>query len=145
MQSHYDRSSQNPSGLVKQAYSAFVLLSPNTKPRKWHLTAYFTYTDLPNIPTVDKDAILRKIAVPPGMYRSGKARSRNDDDEGMSDYDRNCSSSPPPHGHGVRYSLPPLHSAVAPHSGYAGPSRMHTARMSEDERVIHLLNSHHIR
>lgn len=36
---HYDRSSQQPMGLVKQAYSAWVQLSSNARPRKWHLTA----------------------------------------------------------------------------------------------------------
>lgn len=80
--SHYDRSEQHPGGLVKQAYSAWVLGHFDTKPRKWHLTAYFTYSDLPRLPTIDQDPTLRGVTVPAGMYRSGKARSRNSDATG---------------------------------------------------------------
>jgi hypothetical protein len=75
--SHYDRSNQHPMGLVKQAYSAWVHIAPNVRPKKWHLTAYFTYSDLQNIPTIDHDPILRRITLPQGVYKSGKARSRN--------------------------------------------------------------------
>ncbi|KAI0323234.1 hypothetical protein GY45DRAFT_1376474 [Cubamyces sp. BRFM 1775] len=78
-QSHYERSDYHLSGLVKQAYSAKVLLPGGAKPRKWHLTAYFTYDDLPNIPTVDQDPLLQAVSVPPGVYTSSKARSRNSD------------------------------------------------------------------
>ena len=78
-QSHYERSDHHPTGLVKQAYSAWVMESVNAKPRKWHLTAYFTYADLPSIPTTDQDPLLSRITVPPGIYKSGKARSRASD------------------------------------------------------------------
>jgi hypothetical protein len=77
--SHFDRSPNRPLGLVKQAYSAYVSVSPTSRPRKWHLTAYFTYADLQNLPTIDSDPSLRSITVPPGVYRSGKARTRNSD------------------------------------------------------------------
>lgn len=77
--SHFDRSPNRPLGLVKQAYSAYVSTSPTSRPRKWHLTAYFTYADLQNLPTIDCDPKLKSITVPPGVYRSGKARSRNSD------------------------------------------------------------------
>ncbi|KAH7104042.1 Gti1/Pac2 family-domain-containing protein [Auriculariales sp. MPI-PUGE-AT-0066] len=77
-----------PQGLVKQTYSAFVHgqgpLRPDgspAKPRKLHLTAYLTYADVPNLPTIDLDPVLRVIAIPPGVYRSAKARSRQVDIE----------------------------------------------------------------
>jgi len=152
--SHYDRSEQHPTGLVKQAYSAWVLGQPNSKPRKWHLTAYFTYADLPQIPTVPDDSILRGIAVPTGMYRSGKARSRNSDAGTPA-----MSPSPPPYVHGSsmravsprpvveeRTTLPSLHSAIA---SYPRPptyvsGRSHDVRSAEDARMIGMLNSRHI-
>jgi Gti1/Pac2 family transcription factor len=93
--SHYDRSNHHPMGLVKQAYSAWVQLAPNTKPKKWHLTAYFTYSDLQHIPTIDHDPILQRITIPPGIYKSGKARSRNSVSYG-DDHGSNGPQSPPP-------------------------------------------------
>lgn len=153
--SHYDRSSQHPGGLVKQAYSAWVTLAPNAKPQKWHLTAYFTYSDLQNIPTIDQDPILRKLVVPAGIYRSGKARSRNDMDSGMMDYGPNSSgsssASPPPMSfgtshhtpHPAAHNLPSLHSAIPSHGGHALQSRNH-GRLPEDQRMIQMLNSRHI-
>jgi len=87
-------------GLVKQAYSAWVQLAPNARPRKWHLTAYFTYLDLPNIPTIDRDQLLSRINVPPGIYKSGKARSRNSvgvaEENGCSSLSSTSSNSPSP-------------------------------------------------
>ncbi|PAV23491.1 Gti1 Pac2 family containing [Pyrrhoderma noxium] len=67
---HFDRSAHRPSGLVKQAYSALVMVSPGSQPRKWHLTAYFTYDDLQHLPSIDNDPTLRSIIVPEGVYRS---------------------------------------------------------------------------
>ncbi|EJD44185.1 hypothetical protein AURDEDRAFT_65516 [Auricularia subglabra TFB-10046 SS5] len=74
------RSSTTAAGLVKQTYSAFVHNNaPGGKPRKWHLTAYLTYADVSHLPTIDLDPTLRSIVIPPGMYRSAKARSRQVD------------------------------------------------------------------
>ncbi|KAI0063420.1 hypothetical protein BV25DRAFT_427505 [Artomyces pyxidatus] len=153
--SHYDRSEQHPTGLVKQAYSAWVLEHPNTKPRKWHLTAYFTYADLPRIPTVDQDPTLRGVTVPVGMYRSGKARSRNSD----ASLPASPSTSPPPYGRSSAgtssqvspsriadpsAALPSLHTALAPRLHDTHAARWgHDPRHAEDQRVIQILNSRH--
>ncbi|KAI0071755.1 hypothetical protein K474DRAFT_1775962 [Panus rudis PR-1116 ss-1] len=152
-QSHYERSDHHPSGLVKQAYSAWVLESVNAKPRKWHLTAYFTYADLPSIPTVDQDPVLRRITVPPGVYKSGKARSRTSDASSSSS--PSAPSSPRPSSPSAKYStsnhggqrehivLPSLQSAIAnthvhrPSSHQQAPR----ARLAEDQRMIQMLNS----
>ncbi|KZV92178.1 hypothetical protein EXIGLDRAFT_675436 [Exidia glandulosa HHB12029] len=73
------RASTTP-GLIKQTYSAFVHnTGPGAKPRKWHLTAYLTYADVSTLPTIDLDPTLRAIIIPPSMYRSAKARSRQVD------------------------------------------------------------------
>jgi Gti1/Pac2 family transcription factor len=159
--SHYDRSSQHPMGLVKQTISAQVMLAPNTRPRKWHLTAYFTYSDLPNIPTIEQDPILRKIVVPQGIYLSGKSRSRNSDGGSAN----RSTSSPPPSSPqmGSTYyplypppssprpdaSVPPIlpsiHAAVPDmRYGHSPQSRSNLRRPSEDQRMIHMLNSRHI-
>jgi hypothetical protein len=163
---HYDRSNHHPKGLVKQAYSAKVSLSPTAKARKWHLTAYFTYEDLEKIPTIDQDAMLQKVTVPPGVFRNGKTRSRNSglqqgrrghssDTETSSSL---ASSSPKPTytttscrtmsddsaGRGDRrLVLPPLQSTLThAHSRHNGH---HRARSAEDQRVIQMLNSRHNR
>ena len=83
-------------GLVKQTYSAFVHGQPPGpngapgKPRKLHLTAYLTYADVANLPTVDMDPVLRVLAIPAGVYRSAKARSR------QVDIENTYASQPPP-------------------------------------------------
>jgi hypothetical protein len=65
----------NSAALVKQAYSAWVT-DPKTNQRcKYHLTAYFTFDDLPHIPTVESQSELRTIVIPQGVYRSGKSRT----------------------------------------------------------------------
>ncbi|KAI0707868.1 Gti1/Pac2 family-domain-containing protein [Earliella scabrosa] len=153
-QSHYERSDHHPMGLVKQAYSAWVSTSANAKPRKWHLTAYFTYADLPNIPTVDKDPLLSKIQVPSGVYRSGKARSRNSD--ASISAAPSPPSSPAPAGASRPSSplqsstrgkkdgvvLPSLHSAIAnTPMHFAGSHHRTNPRMAEDQRMIQMLNS----
>lgn len=154
-QSHYERSDHHPLGLVKQAYSAFVFTSVNAKPRKWHLTAYFTYADLPSIPTVDQDPLLRTVAVPPGVYKSGKARSRNSD--ASTSGIPSPPSTPSPGSSGSRPSspmqtsprakkdgvvLPSLQSAIA-HTpmGFANSHHLTRPRMAEDQRMIQMLNS----
>ncbi|GLB34730.1 putative gti1/Pac2 family protein [Lyophyllum shimeji] len=78
--SHQDRTTLQHPGLVKQAYSAWVSPDPRMKPQKWHLTAYFTYAELTSLPTIDRDPLLRRIILPSGIYRSGNARSRCDED-----------------------------------------------------------------
>ncbi|EIN07191.1 hypothetical protein PUNSTDRAFT_45659 [Punctularia strigosozonata HHB-11173 SS5] len=153
-QSHYERSEHRPLGLIKQAYSAYVTLpgSSSAKPRKWHITAYFTYADLPNIPTVDQDRDLRRIQVPSGVYRSGKARSRQNSDLGMSTLTLTETPSPsvsprPPTRMGTpgpAYMLPPLHSALGGSEGGLGRPRL-DGRMVEDQRMIRMLNAAHNR
>jgi hypothetical protein len=75
----------NHPGLVKQTYSALVSLpstsgTPNV--RKWHLTAYLEQSNLADLLTVDTDPILCDIQLPPGMYRSGKSRQRQNNSDG---------------------------------------------------------------
>lgn len=144
-QSHYDRSDRHPLGLVKQAYSAWVIDSVNAKPRKWHLTAYFTYSDLPSIPTVDQDQLLRTITVPPGIYRCGKARSRNSDATSSSSGSPQRPTTPmsPSRSRADSIVLPSLHSAIAPGqiNTHSGQHRQHSARLAEDQRMIQMLNS----
>ncbi|KAJ3712291.1 Gti1/Pac2 family-domain-containing protein [Lentinula raphanica] len=147
---HQDRSGGTHPGLIKQAYSAWVTLSPNAKPRKWHLTAYFTYSDLPSIPTIDRDPILSKITVPSGIYHGGKSRSKSEDDGVY-----NAPSSPNLATHHTSVHAPPTRSstpllpsfqatvgpyALNPRSAYPQTG----SRMSEDHRVIHMLNSRHV-
>jgi hypothetical protein len=149
-------------GLVKQAYSAWVLLAPNNRPRKWHLTAYFTYSDLPTIPSIDQDPILRKITVPAGIYRSGKARSRNSAG-GSPDYRSTSSwaiaSMPQPSMGSTHYPLypsprssecsvpmlPSIHGTIAERNTHSSQSPSRGTRPAEDQRVIQILNSRHIR
>ncbi|KAG8873803.1 hypothetical protein FRC20_007457 [Serendipita sp. 405] len=62
-------------GLVKQAYSAYVTHPGTSVRRKFHLTAYFTYADLANLPTLESEPSLWNIVIPQGVYRSGKSRT----------------------------------------------------------------------
>lgn len=150
--SHYDRSEQRTTGLVKQTYSAWVLADPQ-RPQRWHLTAYLTFADLPHLPTPDQDTTLRSVVAPPGMYRSGKTRSRNSD-AGISSAAPSPPASPSPYGRSAYpnppasrpgESLPSLHTAIAPshHDGH-GVRRHHDSRAPEDQRMIQMLNSRHI-
>lgn len=142
--SHQDRTAYHHPGLVKQAYSAWVSFSPDSRPQKWHITAYFTYADLPHLPTVDHDHLLRKIIVPNGMYRSSHSRTRGDHDKGddAAHGDRSLHGDANPHA-----TLPSL-AAVCAHPPPPSPMRPplpHVARLPEDQRVIHMLNSRHVR
>ncbi|KAF9052995.1 Gti1/Pac2 family-domain-containing protein [Panaeolus papilionaceus] len=146
--SHQDRTANHHPGLVKQAYSAWVNLHPQTKPQKWHLTAYFTYADLPHLPTIDHDPLLRKIIVPSGIYRSGKTRSRTDDDELVGSVSNRLpgSDEASPYTERMLPSLSSIQSAVAPPSAASlAGVRSHGARLPEDQRMIQMLNSRHIR
>lgn len=112
------------------------------------MTAYFTYADLPAIPTVDQDTHLRAVTVPSGVYRSGKARSRNNSDLGLSgltlsDTSRAGTPRPPTRmgSPNPTYMLPPLHSALAP--GDAASRARIDSRMMEDQRMIQMLNAAH--
>lgn len=152
-QSHYERSDHHPTGLVKQAYSAWVMESVNAKPRKWHLTAYFTYADLPSIPTTDQDPLLSRITVPPGIYKSGKARSRASDamppspspshpSRPSSPAPRHNTSSGGSQGRREHIVLPSLQSAIANTSLHRQNPHQHPhARIPEDQRMIQMLNS----
>ena len=62
-------------GLVKQAYSAYVTQPGTSIRKKLHLTAYFTYGDLANLPTLESEPTLWNILIPQGVYRSGKSRT----------------------------------------------------------------------
>ncbi|KAF8643862.1 hypothetical protein AX16_008878 [Volvariella volvacea WC 439] len=137
--SHQDRNAHPHSGLVKQAYSAWVTTDPRSKPQKWHLTAYFTCADLPHLPTIDQDPLLRKIIVPANIYRSGKARSRNEEDGRSS----NESSPRPSQPDRILPSLSTLQAALGAPSPFLlhHASRPHGARLAEDQRVIQILNS----
>lgn len=146
--SHQDRTPYHHSGLVKQAYSAYVVSDPYNRLQKWHLTAYFTYTDLPHLPTVDHDPVLSRIVVPAGIYRTGKARSRSEEDDSPPSA---RSSRPPESSPGTPCELPQLPSlstiqstTAAPPSG-GSPPRLHGQRLPEDQRIIEMLNSRHIR
>lgn len=100
--------------------------------------AYFTYADLPNIPTVDRDPTLCSLSVPLGVYRSGKTRTRNPDTA--------LGVSPPPPS---QASAGPSGSAIRSGSGdrmLAPPQsdrnpRPAAPRAAEDERMIQMLNS----
>ncbi|KAJ7157020.1 Gti1/Pac2 family-domain-containing protein [Mycena crocata] len=137
--SHQERSNVvHRGGLVKQAYSAWVVVHPNSLPRKWHITAYFRYDDLPHIPTVDRDPCLRKIIVPVGLYRSGKTKNRSDDEDSPT----NSPLSARPlmaraHTDIPSPTLPSMFSVV---DLYGPVSHSHGSRLSEDQRVIRMLN-----
>ncbi|KAJ7775164.1 Gti1/Pac2 family-domain-containing protein [Mycena metata] len=141
--SHQERSTTLHHGLVKQAYSAWVVAHPNAMPRKWHITAYFRYDDLPHIPTVDRDPCLRKIIVPVGLYRSGKTRSRSDGEDSPSSAS-SWPSSPRSH-RGARANRPPIDvpspSLPSMFSVMDISRTVHSpTRLSEDQRVIRILN-----
>ncbi|KAJ7085799.1 Gti1/Pac2 family-domain-containing protein [Mycena belliarum] len=143
--SHQERSTNVHRGLVKQAYSVWVGVHPNSVPRKWHITAYFRYEDLPHIPTVDRDPCLRRIIVPVGLYRSGKTKNRGDGEDGspVTSYMPLTHESPRrsmasrTHTDTPCPALPSMFSAME----LGGPpSPTHGTRLSEDQRVIRLLN-----
>lgn len=154
---HYDRGSHHPKGLVKQAYSALVSLSPHTKTQKWHLTAYFSYDDLEDIPTVDQDPMLQRITVPAGIFRNGKARAKDNtgSEERCQNSDTTSStSSPPPsplenkvvmRASNDPVILPPLRATISDVLAGSPQYGRVTTRPKEDQRLIHILNSRHIR
>ncbi|TFK76223.1 hypothetical protein BDN72DRAFT_225151 [Pluteus cervinus] len=136
--SHQDRNSNPHPGLVKQAYSAWVTPDARTKPQKWHLTAYFTYADLHNLPTIDGDPVLCKIIVPANIYRSGKARSRNEDESRLGHIETGSRSTP---SERVPPTLPSLQATVGAVVVPMTHTRSHGMRIAEDQRVIQMLNS----
>jgi Gti1/Pac2 family transcription factor len=137
--SHQDRATNHHPGLVKQAYSVWVMVSPNSRPEKWHLTAYFTYAELPHLPTIDRDPNLRTVIVPPGIYRSAKTRTRSDD--GFSSRGGSPLSSRP-----NSYSLPSISTLQVTPPPPGPPTHVsYGTRLPEDERLIHMLNSRHVR
>ena len=143
--SHQDRTTIHHPGLVKQAYSVWVMVKPNTRPQKWHLTAYFTYAELPHLPTIDRDPNLRAVIVPPGIYRSAKTRSRTDDDE-LSGRGGSPVSSVPNSYLTPMLALPSLSTLQVTPPPAGPPAQMsYGTRLPEDERLIHMLNSRHVR
>ncbi|KAJ7444830.1 Gti1/Pac2 family-domain-containing protein [Mycena latifolia] len=143
--SHQERSTNVHRGLVKQAYSAWVVVHPNSIPRKWHITAYFRYDDLPHIPTVDRDPCLRKIIVPMGLYRSGKTRNRSDGEECSSVASYRPSSPGSHRGSAASRThtdmpFPTLPSMFSAMDLCGHTSQISGARLSEDQRVIRILN-----
>ncbi|KAJ7074312.1 Gti1/Pac2 family-domain-containing protein [Mycena amicta] len=135
--SHQERSASIHRGLVKQAYSAWVMARPNSRPRKWHIIAYFIHDDLPLIPTVDHDSCLRNIIVPDGLYRSGKTRDSTDEESPST-----CIESSPKMARSLsrrsgvdmpRPTLPSMFSAM-------DLSNQGGVKLTEDQRVIRILN-----
>lgn len=109
------------------------------------LLAYFGYDDLPHIPTVDRDPCLRKIIVPVGLYRSGKTRNRSDGEDRPSSPtyspsspgSRRATAASRSHTNMPSPMLPSMFSAM----DLCGPtSQAHGPRLSEDQRVIRMLN-----
>lgn len=139
--SHQDRTTVQHPGLVKQAYSAWVSPDPRSKPQKWHLTAYFTYSELSTLPTIDREPLLQRIIVPSGIYRSGNARSRSDEE--IPTVRRPNPSSG--RSENRTPQLPSLQLTVPEsHSGIRIQHRPIGTRLPEDHRVIQMLNSRHI-
>ncbi len=146
--SHQDRATNHHPGLVKQAYSAWVMPNPHTRPQKWHITAYFTYAELAHLPTIEHDPMLQRIIVPAGIYRTGKTRSRSADDELAGPSGSGMGDGSP----GEMFPNNSLPSLAAIQSGVnmyppnpSMPRPPHGARLPEDQRVIQMLNSRHIR
>lgn len=142
--SHQDRATTHHPGLVKQAYSAWVLPNPYSRPQKWHLTAYFTYAELPHLPTIDHDPMLRTIIVPSGIYRTGKARSRGDDEIPMGSRQYPNQLQQDPNAQLTLPSLSSIHTEVGTLPAPT-PSRTSGTRLPEDQRLIQMLNSRHIK
>ena len=111
--------------------------------RKWHLTAYFNNADYPSLPTISDDPRLRSVAVPRGMYRSGKSRQSArslqadlgssamngehpyDASESFRDAFETSSASSSPvyeYGPGTRRSSPPSPFSSRPSSSQQSPS-----------------------
>jgi len=142
-------------GLVKQSYTAYVQ-SPYNRVRKWHLTAYRTDADVPNLPTIDDDPLLKAVVVPRSVFHSGKARSRQLDIQDTSSGLPFAGAS----SHGWRstaawpdsspHPVPLLHhvnsaSAVTPNAGQPEAPVLADAlqeqhdRLAEDQRIISML------
>ncbi|KAF8590074.1 hypothetical protein K439DRAFT_1382718 [Ramaria rubella] len=128
--SQYPRGGGQPMGLVKQAYSAWITDPRNSRRRKWHITAYFTQADLNGLPTPVEDACLRNVAIPSGIYRSGKARTRDPEPDGHTHHNHGSHNSD-----SYRYLSASTSSASSCYDG----------RLPEDQRLIQMLNSQHIR
>ncbi|KAJ7100901.1 Gti1/Pac2 family-domain-containing protein [Mycena belliarum] len=55
-------------GLTKQTYSVTVQMPDAVVPRRWHLVAYFSASDVPILPVLDDYSYLKNIRVPPGVF-----------------------------------------------------------------------------
>ena len=107
--------------------------------QKWHLTAYFTYADLPHLPTIEHDPLLQKIIVPTGVYRIGNARPSRSNEGESSGHDGLPNDYP-----SFQNALPPLSSIHSNHPPAPKMPRVHGARSPEDQRLIQMLNSRHV-
>jgi hypothetical protein len=107
-------------GLVKQTYSAYVTQPGTSIQRKFHLTAYFTYADLPNLPTLESEPQLWSIVIPQSVYRSGKSRT----------YGKNLANAAEP----VRTRQPTGDSSPSPTSSPSSISHSPTLQWSNARR-----------
>lgn len=126
-------------GLVKQAYSTWMSDPRSSKQKKWHITAYFTQADVVGLPTPVEDPSLRTVAVPSGVYGSGKARTKDPelDAKAISRRGQQQGSS----SHTPSY----YHFSSAPRSASnLSRSAHYEGRRPEDQRLIQMLNSQHI-
>jgi len=129
------RTAANPLALVKQAYSAWIVDPRTLKKKKWHITAYFTQADLPDLPSPVEDSSLRNIAAPIGTSGMTTTRAREPaiDERRQNHGTRRSGSAYPPNVH--YYGAPTPATSAMPY---------YDKRFPEDQRLIRMLNSQHI-
>ena len=145
--SQFPRAGGHPMGLVKQAYSARINDPRSSKGKKWHITAYFTQGDLNGLPTPTDDPRLRNVVIPSGVYRIGKARTR--DPELDANTSSRTSSRPSSRwgqqdGSSSHNSNSYHYSSVSTSTRSSSASTQYEGRFPEDQRLIQMLNSQHI-
>jgi Gti1/Pac2 family transcription factor len=137
--SQFPMANRHPMGLIKQAYSAWTSDPRSSKRRKWHITSYFAQADLDGLPTPVEDPCLRNVAIPSGVYRSGKARTK-DPEPHPNTNGRNGLQQ----GHSSRYSSSYHYSSPSTPTPDSSASAGYDGRLPEDQRLIRMLNSQHI-
>lgn len=127
-----------PNGLTKQTYSALVYLPGSTKPKKWHLVAYFTVRrhlisqtylcshirygddkgdDYTRLPVIESYDYLNRLKVPQGIYVSSKANGLKSEQMLYADWGDICAIAPSTSLDSTDYSRQTLPSAtVSPFS-----------------------------
>ncbi|CAK5276746.1 unnamed protein product [Mycena citricolor] len=55
-------------GLRKQTYSVLIHPPGATSPRRWHLVAYHSIADAPNLPVIEDFDYLKNICIPEGVF-----------------------------------------------------------------------------